>query len=638
MHFKLGTGLATTTRAHTMILRRPHFHLSSSTLFKDARPVRALLVSNEGRQRRRPPLVSQDLGKYTHSYSSTLSTANDPLPITDHIRRRYKAGASLAIGDSRFHIPSSENDRDYEFSFKRNLSSNYQVRRDESNTYLHELARQVAFLFSDLNLRNNEHARSIFRDARFLPLRDLLAIKSVKKYTRDAVDPSCAVIDAINFFNANNTTSSLGQSSLQLHVEESNTGDTVVRRSPSFCYVDSIKNSRGKMMVVEGWPKDKKARPSRAISHVRSLICNRDVGDIPMAYFRYDNDLGVMNIEFESEEGASCAWENLRRAASHAGVIHCINVQNLCSDTNSNSYKLQLGQLILVTRSIDISMTSSLDPDGITDTAAADTVSDDKHDKPVRASILNLAAKGMPTLNQFTDAMTLLYQEHVSLPSISPEWLRKRRHRATQKYKQYNTAEDDERLLLRRQHLCRDVVRLVSSIKASINQGKIRALRGKDGYALTDSLGLAMLVYSETQPHLGAQSPDGGLSGDALSPYESCLDVFGILRKLNLDIQPSHYAYAIRAACRESRFHQATKLFLGQIDGNDTDNPDAMATGGFTPIDAALAWEGLYAMAMTEGDEVNESPSKRVFNTAMKMCMISPSGQKSCKSTRQLRC
>ena len=587
--------------------------------------MRALLVSHEGRRRRRPPLVSQDFGKYTHSYSSSLSTA---------------AGASHAIGDSRVHTPASENGRDDELSFKHIfLSSNYQVRRDGRNTYLHELSRQVAFLFSDLNLRNNEHARSIFRDDRFLPLKDLLAIKSVKKYTRDAVDPSCVVIDAINFFNANNATSSLGQSSLQLHVEESNSGDTVVRRSPSFCYVDSIKNSRGKMMVVEGWPTDKKARPPRAISHVRSLICNRDVSDIPMAYFRYDNDLGVMNIEFESEEGASCAWENLRRAASHADVIHGINVQNLLSDTHSNSYRLQLGQLILVTRSIDISMTSSLDPDGITDdTAAAVTVSDDKQsnpvlDKPVRASIL-------PTLNQFTDAMTLLYQEHVSLPSLSPELLRKRRHRTTQNNKQHNTAEEDERLLLRRQYLCRDVARLVSSIKASINQGKIRALRGKDGYALTDSLGLAMLVYSETQPHLGGQSSGGGLSGDALSPYEACLEVFGILRKLNLDIQPSHYAYAIRAACRESRWIEATKLFLGQIGGNDTDNSDSMATGGFTPIDAALAWEGLYAMAMTEeegGDKVNESPSKRVFDTAMKMCMISPSGQKSCKSTRRLR-
>jgi hypothetical protein len=612
-----------------MILRGPHLHISNSTLFKDARPVRALLVSHEGRRRRRPPLVSQDFGKYTHSYSSSLSTA---------------AEASHAIGDSRAHTPSSENDRDNELSFKRILSSNYQVRRDEKKTHLHELSRQVAFLFSDLNLRNNEHARSIFRDDRFLPLKDLLAIKSVKKYTRDAVDPSCVVIDAINFFNANNATSSLGQSSLQLHVEESNTGDTVVRRSPSFCYVDSIKNSRGKMMAVEGWPTDKKARPPRAISHVRSLICNRDVGDIPIAYFRYDNDLGVMNIEFESEEGASCAWENLRRAASHADVTHGINVQNLLSDTHSNSYRLQLGPLILVTRSIDISMTSSVDPDGITDAAAAVTVSDDKQsnpvlDKPVRASVLNWAAEGMPTLNQFTDAMTLLYQEHVSLPSLSPELLRKRRHRATQKNKQHNTAEEDERLLLRRQYLCRDVARLVSSIKASINQGKIRALRGKDGYALTDSLGLAMLVYSETQPYLGARSPDGGLSGDALSPYEACLDVFGILRKLNLDIQPSHYAYAIRAASHESLFVEATKLFLGQIDGNDTDNPDSMAAGGFTPIDAALAWEGLYAMAMTEeegGDKVNKS--QRVFDTAMKMCMISPSGQKSCKSTRRLGC
>jgi hypothetical protein len=514
-------------------------------------------------------------------------------------------------------------------NFTRPLSSNYQQRRNERDTSLQNLSRQVAFLFSDLNLRNNEHARSILRDNRSLPLKDLLAIKSVKNHARDVGDLSALVIHAINFFNENVSTSSLGQSVMQLHVEESDDGETVVRRSPPFCYVESVKKSQGKMMVVEGWPKDKKAR----LSNVRSLICNRDVGDIPMAYFRFDYDLGVLNIEFESGEGANCAWVNLKRAASHADVTHSINVRNLFSDRHSKSYQLQHGELTLVARSIDISVmeeTSLLDPEAMTNTAVDTMVSDDKQsnpvssqkystlDKPFDSTILDGVANGTPTLSQFTDAMNFLYQEHVSLPPLSP---------------------------MRRQYLCRQVACLVSSINASINQGKIRALRGKDGYALTDTLALAMLVYSETQPSLGGQSTDGRLSGDAVSPYEACLDVFEILRHLNLDIQPSHYAYAIRAACRESRWREAAKLFLGQIDGNDPDNPNLMATGGFTPIDATLAWEGLYAVAvdtkMSEeagGGKVSQSPSKRVFETAMKMCMISPSGQKSCKSTRRPGC
>ena len=204
-----------------------------------------------------------------------------------------------------------------------------------------------------------------------------------------------------------------------------------------------------------------------------------------------------------------------------------------------------------------------------------------------------------PTLRQFTDAMNFLYQEHDSITNDN-----------------------------KRRYLCIDVIRLVMSAKASIQQGKIRPMSGKDRYALTDCLGLAMLVYSKTQPTtLGEMSN----SNAALSPYEASLDVIDILRSLNIDILPTHYTCAIRAACNESRWSDATSLLFSQIDGND--NADGMATGGFTPIDANLAWEGLYAVAMKmamekEAGLIKESTSKVVFDTAMKMCMISPEGQK----------
>ncbi|KAL3808880.1 hypothetical protein ACHAXA_010935 [Cyclostephanos tholiformis] len=237
-------------------------------------------------------------------------------------------------------------------------------------------------------------------------------------------------------------------------------------------------------------------------------------------------------------------------------------------------------------------------------------------------------------VRQFADAIIHLHREHLSLPPVSTDWLRKRGRTAATS-KNVNIAETNEQSLERCRYLCRDVACLVSSLKSSINQGSITSLRGEDGYALMDSLGLAMIIFSETQPTPGAKSTDDGSSVNSVSQYEACLDVFDILRSLNLPIMASHYTYAIRAACRESRWKEATKLFLGQISGNDTDNPDFFATGGLTPIDEALAWEGLYALAVDTmtGDErggnVGESRSKRVFDTAMQMCMISPSNQKS---------
>lgn len=239
-------------------------------------------------------------------------------------------------------------------------------------------------------------------------------------------------------------------------------------------------------------------------------------------------------------------------------------------------------------------------PSAMIDTAAYNNNPIHSLDAPIKTAPNWVSWEAeIPTLCQFTDAMNFLYQEHD-------------RH-------------DDES---QRQYLCIDVIRLVMSAKASIQQGKIRAMRGKDRYALTDCLGLAMLVYSRTQPTTlgGTTSTNNG----ALSPYDASIGVIDILRSLNIDILPTHYTCAIRAACNESRWSDATSLLYSQIDGND--NADGISTGGLTPIDANLAWEGLYAVAMklataNEAEQMKDSPSKVVFDTAMKMCMISPEGQ-----------
>ena len=110
-----------------------------------------------------------------------------------------------------------------------------------------------------------------------------------------------------------------------------------------------------------------------------------------------------------------------------------------------------------------------------------------------------------------------------------------------------------------------------------------------------------------------------------------------MLRELNLDINPSHYTHALRAACNESRWREASRLFLTQVDGDGDDEFNPNATGGYVPIDPELAWEGLYAVACdskssdSTGERTTPSPSKRVFDTAMKMSMISPSSQERCK-------
>lgn len=551
-------------------------------------PVRNFLYAQEGHRRH---FGVNTACSYSYSFSTDVQQSGAP-----HAH------------NSQFPVPSGEIGGGNELLFKSISLSNNQAQCNGRNVPL--LSQQVAFLFSDLNLRNNEYARSILRDNQSLPLSNLLTIKSVKEHTRDATDPSAAVIDAINHFNKSGAKSSLSQSLMHLHVEESDVGDTVVRRSPPFCYLESIRNSHRKMMVVEGWPKDKKARPKRAMGQIRSLICNRDMGDIPMAFYRYDYDSGVISIEFESEDGAECAWENLNRAALQVDGTHGINVKNISSETQNN-YQFKLGELLLVARSVGIPIIgekSLPDPDATTDKAADTTASDYEQCNPAYSPYepfyatvpnwVNWAAE-TPTLSQFTDAMNFLYQEH------------------------FNTTDDS-----RRQQICRGVVRLVSSAKSSIKQGKIKV----DGFALTDSFSLAMLLYSKSQPSAHGASKDGGLSDSAVSPYEACLDIIGILRSLNLDILPTHYTCAIRAACNESRWSDGTMLFFSQIDGNDTDNAGYMATGGFTPIDAALAWEGLYAVAMkiaedVEAGKMNVSPSKYVFDTAMKMCMISPSGQ-----------
>ncbi|KAL7541760.1 hypothetical protein ACHAXR_011195 [Thalassiosira sp. AJA248-18] len=549
----------------------------------------------------------------------------------------------------------------------------------DRNRKVQDLSKRLSFFLSDIHLRHNEHVRSILQqhENQYLP------INSMKSFERFIGDPS-VVLDAVNIVNVASK-SSQGQSPIKLITKETNSGEVLVRRTPPFDYIESLRNSHRKMMTLDGWPKSKK-KPRWAKSLVHSLLCNgvasSGASEIPVAYWRFDNSNGVLKIEFESEEGAMKAWENLERAAYQLDTAidsthHRCEVQPLHLDEQNKSFQLQIGEFSMVARQIDISAmeyASLLEPGTNQPEGTPDEMTyDDKtanRVSPIRQEPITIEipadatapgkpyktweAKETPSLPQFTHAMDQMYQEHIELPPPPREWLHEYSRKVRQHHRNVVDSELQQQLLEKGGDLCVDVAKLVSCVKSSIDKGKIRALGPKDGYAMSDSLGRAMLIYSESPSALGGRSnpkrksdatydDSDELSGmAAVSPYEACLDVFDILRSLNLDIHPSHFSYAIRAACHESRWEEAASLFLGQIEGDDAGNLGFMATGGFVPIDPALGWDqpleiGLCAVARDiwhklknaeEGADRNEtSPSKRVFDTAMKMCMISPSGQ-----------
>ena len=280
-----------------------------------------------------------------------------------------------------------------------------------------------------------------------------------------------------------------------------------------------------------------------------------------------------------------------------------------------------------------------------------------------------------PALGDCINAMNELFEVRNTLPPPPREWLHEYTRRTKKGSLQKNKLTQQQHLQRQQRYaICRNVVNLVTCAKKSILEGTIRALGGKEGYLLSDFLGRAMLVYSESPPPPSSSrsNSNGQVShaeeyidsyndrfnvgvGDDISPYEACIDIFHILKKLNLDINPSHYSYAIRAACHESRWEEASNIFLIQIGGGSNDENNSNRNifnncnddGGFVPINPTLGWDqplqiGLYAVARDawykeRASEATEnaaiSPSKQVFDAAMRMCLVSPSGQENCKSS-----
>jgi len=449
-------------------------------------------------------------------------------------------------------------------------------------------------------------------------------------------DPKSRIIDAI---------ASYDHPLVQLTVEETegSNEETVVKRSPPFSYIDNVKQHHKKMMIVEARP----AKLSKFQSDVRSLLLGPN-GDRKqsLSYWKYNDKRGVINIEFTTEEAAMTAWDNLEK---EDGMIEVENVRS----TERKVYRLQLDNASVIVRPVVLESSNQTVDDDEVDTvdlsqtelkttSATETPVDTENVQPSKPWEVNRT----PTLDQFIMSINQLYDQHTQYPPPSREWLRELiRDKRTKK----DIEQSIEHQYALRRDIYRDTINLLSTVRNSIKQGKIRGLGGKDAYSLSDSLGEAMLIFSHMPAFKKRRASDEDgeeEDGDESlpSPYEACHEVIDILHILNIDIHPTQYFYAIRAACQDSRWEDAADIFLSQIVGDE----EFLPTGGFVPIDPTLGWDkplemGMYAVARDaltkskvaeENGEVldpNMLPSKRVFDIAMKMCMISPQSQENCK-------
>ncbi|KAL7459227.1 hypothetical protein ACHAWC_010906 [Mediolabrus comicus] len=556
---------------------------------------------------------------------------------------------------------------------------------------LQGISRRLSFFFSDVNLRHDTYARSILEKCKnqYIPLDVIMTFKSIQKWT----DNPDVVLKAVDYMNNNDD-------EIKLKVHRTKSGNVFIGRTEPFHYNTSLKEAKHKILTIEGWPSDQNT--IHVENRVRSLLCakngyieshtaqgNKQSQEMnQIAFWGTDIGKGVITIEFKTDEGVADAWNNLEKAAvaareNNSTSPNQFNVKPLVigqtrrneSKNSFKEYQLQIQNLSLVARSManepelskdrkdqilslferkkDNSSTLKLDEREQKDTTTQASTAGTPTNIPLHAEKKWWeSGKATPSLHKCVEAIEQIFQQHRSLPPPSREWLheytrgkkRRQHHNTYESIQQQQQQQYEQRRII-----CNDAANLISCIKLSIAEGKIRGLGGKDAYLLAELLGRAMMIFSETPPPLGTKSigrssAAQGETSTMMSPYEACLEVLGILRSLNLDTLSSHYAFTIRAACHEARWGEASNVFMNQINGNDGgDVSDDLTTGGFSPINPTLGWDqpleiGLYAvarnawyksMSQEQQEEANDSPSKQVFDAAMKMCMISPSEQDS---------
>ncbi|KAK1737218.1 hypothetical protein QTG54_012085, partial [Skeletonema marinoi] len=600
------------------------------------------------------------------------------------------------------HLSAANDDNLQHHNQKPTPRANKHIKHDAKNKILNAISKRLSFFFSDANLRHDAYARSILEkhEHRYLPLDVIMTFKSIQIWTDD---PN-VVLNAVDYMNDNIVND---DTSIKLTIHTTNSGSVWIGRKEPFHYNTSMKEAQQRIMLLEGWPSDRDTR--RIEDRLWALLCaknstidghNSNHEKNLIAYWNTDIGKGLKTIEFQTEEGAADAWSNLattaKKSISNARNPNQLMITMTKDADDYKEYQVKVQDLSLLARSMtsDSPATelSAGEKDQIlplleqkgNDTPGMKLSTDEKDTVlPLLEQKLNKAEESVqtqneaeqtvspkvdhppaetkwwadgnatPPLHKCVEAMDDIFMQHSNLPPPSREWLheyicgRKRQH--------VDMGESTHQLHHEQcLELCNDAANLISCIKHSIADGKIRGLGGKDAYLLTELLGRAMLIFSETPPPRGTHSRgriqqlpsvNSGKT-ESVSPYEACLEVIGMLRSLNLDILSSHYACTIRAACHEAQWEEASKVFLNQINGDDGgDASDDMITGGFSPINPTLGWDqpleiGLYAVARDawyksilaeQQQQVGhiDSPSKQVFDAAMKMCMISPSEQDS---------
>lgn len=161
-----------------------------------------------------------------------------------------------------------------------------------------------------------------------------------------------------------------------------------------------------------------------------------------------------------------------------------------------------------------------------------------------------------------------------------------------------------------RKAIFQDTQSLVGHIEAAVKSRQLNPL-GKHGRELSHLLGQVLVVYAQT-----------ATSHSDPPAFDACCNVMVLLQEWNFDIQPLHYACAVEAAARESKWREAAEMFWIQID------PDA---SGHTPMKISKNLVvGLYAIARNSQNE-GGTTADHVMDAVLRMTMVCPMDQDKCE-------
>ena len=160
-----------------------------------------------------------------------------------------------------------------------------------------------------------------------------------------------------------------------------------------------------------------------------------------------------------------------------------------------------------------------------------------------------------------------------------------------------------------RNAIFQDAQSLMGRIEAAVKSRQLNPF-GKHGRELSHLLGQVLVVYKQVATSHGGPPA-----------FDACCNAMVLLQEWNLDIQPLHYACAVEAAARESKWKEAAEMFGIQID------PDATL---HTPMEISENLViGLYAIARNSQSE-GGATADHVMDAVLSMTMVCPTFQDKC--------